>query len=66
MHESAGVQVDGTLEPPSTTDGQTDVDRGSDEQETTRQEQHHDTDATPDTVALARHSRIHIHGAPPA
>ena len=45
------MQVDVTLERPSTTDGQTDVDRGSGEQETSRQEQHHHTDPTTDTVA---------------
>jgi hypothetical protein len=46
------VQTDDTLERPSTSDGQTDVDRGSDEQETSRQEQHHDADPT-STVAGA-------------
>ena len=45
------MQVDGTLERPSTTDGQSDVDRGSDEQETSRQRQYHDTDSTLDAVA---------------
>ena len=33
------------------TDGQTDVDRGSDEHETSRQEQHHHTDPTPEVAA---------------
>jgi hypothetical protein len=45
------VQADVTLEPPSTTDGQTDVDRGSDEQAMSRLEQHHDTDSTSDMAA---------------
>ena len=40
------MYVGGTLERPSTTDGQTDVDRDSDEEETSRHEQHHHTDAT--------------------
>ena len=43
--------ADGTVERPSTTDGQTDVDRSSDEQHTSRQEQHHHTDRTPDMAA---------------
>ena len=33
------------------TDGQKDVDCGSDEQETSRREQHNHTDATPDAAA---------------
>ena len=41
------------LERPSTTDGQTDVDSGSHEQHTSRQQQNHHTDATPD-AAVAR------------
>ena len=45
------VQTDVTLDRPSTTDGQTDVDRGSDEQETSRHEQHHDMDTTLDMAA---------------
>ena len=45
------MQGDGTLERPSTTNGQTDVDRGSDERHTSRQEQYRDTDSTPDTAA---------------
>ena len=45
------VQADVMLERPSTTDGQTDVDRGSGEQETSRHEQDHDTDPTPDATA---------------
>jgi hypothetical protein len=45
------VLVDVTLERPSTTDGQTDVDRSSDEQHTSRQEQHHHTDSTPGSAA---------------
>ena len=45
------MQGDGTLQRPSTTDGQTDVDRGSDEHKTSRQGQHHDTDPTPGVVA---------------
>ena len=51
MREPSGVQVDGTLERPSTTDGQTDVDGDSDEQETSIQEQLHHTDTTPDMAA---------------
>ena len=43
--------VDGTLERPSTTDGQTDVDRGSDERDASRQKQHHHTYPSPDTAA---------------
>jgi hypothetical protein len=46
------VQADVTLERPSTTDGQTDVDRGSDEHETSRQEQYHHTNPTPDVAAV--------------
>ena len=34
------------------TDGQTDVDRGSDEHETSRHEQYHHTDVTPDAAAV--------------
>jgi hypothetical protein len=45
------VEADGTLERPSTTDGQTDFDRGSDEQETSRPEQYHHMDSTPDVAA---------------
>ena len=51
VHESSGVRVDGALERPSTTDGQTSVDRSGDEQETSRQEQLHHTDLTPDMAA---------------
>jgi hypothetical protein len=51
VHESPGVQADVTFERPSTTDAQKDVDRGSDEQDRSRQEQYHDTDTTTDTVA---------------
>ena len=40
------MQTGGTLERPSTTDGQTDVDCGTDKQETSRQEQFHHADAT--------------------
>ena len=36
------------------TDGQTDVDLGSVEQETSRREQHNHTDATPDAAAARR------------
>ena len=43
--------VDVTLERPSTTDGQTDVDRGSDEHGTSRQEQYHHMNATSDLTA---------------
>ena len=43
--------VDVTLERPSTNVGQTDVDRCSDEYETSIQEQNHDTDVTPDAAA---------------
>jgi hypothetical protein len=46
------VQVECTLERPSTTDGQADVDRGSDVQETSRQEQYHHTHVTPDMAAV--------------
>ena len=45
------VQADVTLERPPTTDGQTDVDHCSDVQETSRQEQYHHTDSTPDVTA---------------
>ena len=45
------MQVDATVERPSTTDGQTDVDRGSDGIETPRHEQYHHTDVTPDAAA---------------
>ena len=45
------MQVDVTLERPSTTDGQTEVDGDSDEQETSIQEQLHHTDTTPDMAA---------------
>jgi hypothetical protein len=51
VHESSGVQVDVTLGRPSTTDGQKDVDRCSDEQATSRQERHHHTEATLDAAA---------------
>ena len=44
------MQVGCSLERSSTTDGQTNVDRGSDEHETSRQEQHHRTDSTPGTT----------------
>ena len=44
------MQVDVTLERPSTTDGQTDVDSGSHEHHTSRRQQNHHTDATPDAV----------------
>jgi hypothetical protein len=54
MRESTGVHIDGTLDRPSTTDGQTDFDRGSDEQETSRQEQHLHTYSTPDMAAARR------------
>ena len=53
MPKSAGVQVHGTLERPSTSDGQTDADYSSDELDTARQEQYHHSDPTPD-VAAAR------------
>ena len=43
--------ADVTLERPSTTDGQTDVDRGSDEQGTTALYQYNHTDPTPDAAA---------------
>ena len=46
------MQADGTLERPSTTDGRAGVDRGSDEHEKSRREQHHDADATPDMAAV--------------
>jgi hypothetical protein len=45
------VYADGTLERPSTTDGQTDVDYAVDEQETSTHEQHHDTDPALDMAA---------------
>ena len=45
------MQVECTLERPSTTDGKTGVDRGSVEHETSRQEQHHHTDSTSDAAA---------------
>jgi hypothetical protein len=45
------VQAGVTLERPSTIAGQTDVDRGSDGHGTSRQEQYHHMDATPDTAA---------------
>ena len=51
VHEPSGVRADVTLERPSTTDGQTDVDRGSDEQETSRREQCHNTDPALDMAA---------------
>jgi hypothetical protein len=44
------MQAHVTLERPSTTDGQTDVDRGSDERDTSRQKQHHHTYPSPDTA----------------
>ena len=47
------VQTDVTLERPSTTDGQRDDDRDSDEHETSRQEQCHHTDSTPDAAAAS-------------
>ena len=43
--------ADVTLERPSTTDGQTDVDCGSDEQEESRQGQFHHSDPKPDEAA---------------
>ena len=43
--------ADVTLERPSTTDGQTDVDRGCDGIETSRQEQQHHTEPTPNAAA---------------
>ena len=43
--------ADVTLERPSTTDGQTDVDRGSGEQETSRREQCYHTDPALDMAA---------------
>ena len=46
------IHVDVTLERQSTTDGQTDVDRDSDEHETSRQEQHHRTESTLDMTAV--------------
>jgi hypothetical protein len=46
------VQADVTLEHPSTTDGQKDVDSCSDEHEASRQEQYHHTDVTPDAAAV--------------
>jgi hypothetical protein len=46
------VQADVVLERPSTTDGQTDADRGSEKHETTRQKEHHHTDRTTDTAAV--------------
>jgi hypothetical protein len=52
VHESSGVQVECTLERPSTTDGQTDVELGSDEQEMSRQEQHDHSDPTLDVAAV--------------
>ena len=51
VHESPGVQTDDTLEGRSTTHGQTDVDHDSDEDETSRQEQYHETDPKPDAAA---------------
>ena len=51
VYESSGVLADGALERPSTTDGQTDVDSDSDEQETSRGEQCHHMDVTPDAAA---------------
>jgi hypothetical protein len=53
VHESSGLHVDVTLDRPPTTYGQTDAGRGSDEHETSRQQQNHHTDATPD-AAVAR------------
>ena len=46
------VQADVTLEHPSTTDGQKDVDSCSDEHEASRQEQYHHTELTPDVAAV--------------
>ena len=51
VRESSGVQVDNTLERPSTTNGQTDVDHSSDEHETQRQEQLRHPDPTSDATA---------------
>ena len=54
VHESPGVQTDDSLEGRSTTHGQTDVvDHDSDEEETSIQEQNHDTDLTPDAAAAS-------------
>ena len=66
VHESSGVQVDGTLERPPTTDGQTDVDRGSDEHEASRQEQYHHTELTPDVAAVrwTDTATSNVHGQP--
>jgi hypothetical protein len=47
------VQADVTRDRPSTTDGRADVDRGIDEQETSRQEHHH-TESTLDVTAEHR------------
>ena len=45
------MEADVTLQRQSTTDGQTDVGHGSDEHETSTQEQHHHTDSTADVAA---------------
>ena len=45
------MHVDGTVERQSTSEGQTHVDRGSDEHEASRQDQYHHTDSTPDVTA---------------
>jgi hypothetical protein len=50
--ESSWVKADGTLERPSTTDGQTDDGRDSDEHKTWRQERLHQTDPTCDVAAV--------------
>ena len=47
------VQADVTLEHPSTTDGQKDVDSCSDEHVASRQEQCHHTELTPDVAAAS-------------
>ena len=48
------MHVDGTVERQPTSEGQTHVDRGTDEHETSRQEQYHDTDPTSDAAAARR------------
>ena len=52
LHESSRMEADGTLERRSKTDGQTGVDRSSDEHKTSRQRQYHHTDWTPDVAAV--------------
>ena len=51
MQASSGVQIDGMLERQSTTDGQTHVGHGSDEHETSREEQHRPASPTSDMAA---------------